>query len=123
MRLADKFLLWVLSACLCYYHMDNSNNTRGSFAKGTQKGKKHIGYDQSQHRAYLEDFITNYHSLNATKCCREKGLSRQIFRGWWANREQILDERNTFSPKRKLDITYPMFVSMNHQSYYVLMIV
>ena len=32
------------------------------------------------------------HSLNATKYCREKGLSRQTV--WWANREQILDERN-----------------------------
>ena len=123
MRLADTFLLWVPSACLRFYQIDNSSNTRASFAKGAQKGKKHIGYDQSQHRAYLEDFITNYHSLNGTKCCREKGLSRQTFRGWRANREQILDERNTFSPKRKLDITYPMFVSMNHQSYYVLMIV
>ena len=56
-----------------------------------------------------DDFITNYHSLNAPKCCCEKGLSSQTFHGWWANREQILYERNAFSPKRKLDITYPMF--------------
>ena len=81
--------------------MESPTTTRGSFAKGTQKGKKHIGYNQSQRRAYLDDFITNYHSLNASKFCREKGLSRQTFRGWWANKEQILDEKNTFSPKRK----------------------
>ena len=66
--------------------MGSPTTTRGSFAKGTQKGKKHIGYNQSQRRAYLDDFITHYHSLNASNFCLEKGLSKQTFRGWWANR-------------------------------------
>ena len=80
--------------------MESPTTTRGSFAKGTQKRKKHIGSDQSQRRAYLDDFIANYHSLNASQFCREKGLSRQTFRGWWANKEQILDEKKTYSSKR-----------------------
>ena len=61
--------------------MNSPKEARGSFAKGTQKGKKHIGYDQSQRRAYLDDFISNYHSMNQTKFCRDKGLSRQTWRG------------------------------------------
>ena len=87
--------------CLLKLFSDgDSNHSSGFMCKRNTEGKKHIGYDQSQRRAYLDDFIANYHSLNASQFCREKGLSRQTFRGWWANKEQILDEKKTYSSKR-----------------------
>ena len=86
--------------CLLKLFSDgDSNHSSGFMCKRNTEGKKHIGYDQSQRRAYLDDFITNYHSLHASKFYREKGLSRQTVRGWCSNREQILHDKIHFLRK------------------------